>query len=85
MASIDIAPESSLGRNLSQAKQSSISIPPKPVYHLAIINACKVMHEQHPDQSDREEVEQFNFYVRHKSNTGDPIEQNVVYLPIGGL
>ena len=85
VSEVDIAPMNSSCANLTRETQCTISIPPKPVYHPAIINACKAMHDKHPDELNKEEVEKFNFYIRHKMNTGDPIEHNVIYLPMGGL
>ena len=61
------------------------SIRPRKVYHPSIINACKSMVKRHPDSFTKEEGLKFLEIRNWKSEVGDPLETNVVYLPIGGL
>ena len=70
---------------LNLTKNLPISIPPRRIFHPAVINACQSMFKKHPSQLSPEEVEKFNKYKQYKLQVGDPVEQNVVYLPIGGL
>ena len=43
------------------------------------------MFKKHPDQLVTEENIKFNHYRNWKTEMGDPLESNVVYLPAGGL
>ena len=63
----------------------STSIPPRPVYHPAIINACTAMFAKHPSQLQQDEVEKFKRYRHHKTQIGEPLETEIIYLPSGGL
>ena len=62
-----------------------IDIQPRKVYHPSIINACDSMFKKHPDQMSKDEIVRFNVFRIWKTDNGDPLETNVVYLPIGGL
>ena len=50
-----------------------------------IINACETMFNKHPDHLLSDEIIKFNNYRRWKSEIGDSMEKNPIYLPIGGL
>ena len=69
----------------NQNSQSSISIPPRPVYHPAINQACQAMFGKHPTSLTPEEVSKFKIYQRQKLKNNDPIENDVIYQPIGGI
>ena len=66
---------------LSIEKLSNISIPPKTIYHPAIINATKSFYGKHPSELSSEECEKFNWYLEHKRNSGEPVESDIIYLP----
>ena len=86
VSSVDIAPEDPKNiPKLSIETQSSLSIPPATIHHPAIINACFAILGKHPSQLSPAEVIQFQQYKQFKADIGDPIEENVVYMPIGGL
>ena len=85
LAPIDIAPEIPPRPNLSIVSQPSISIPPRTVYHPTIINAYYAILGKHPSSLSPTEAEQFCQYKEFKARNDDPIEENVVYLPIGGI
>ena len=69
---------------LSVMSIQSTSIPPKPVYHPAIIRACLSMFDKKPDSLNTEETEKFLLYRNWKSQMGEPIEQEILYNPAGG-
>ena len=71
--------------NLSVDLQPSLSIPPRPVYHPAIINACKEMFGKTPSQLNNEEISEFKYYQEFKLSNCDPIEEDAAYFPVGGL
>ena len=71
--------------NLSITKNAAISIRPHKVYHLSIINDSESMFKKNPDSLTKEEILKFNHFRNWKSQVGDPLETNDVYLPIGGL
>jgi hypothetical protein len=79
---INIPPEQP---KLTVVKENQIDIKPKKIYHPTILNACKTMFDKHPDHLSQEEIQKFNHYRSWKSEIGDPIEANPIYLPIGGL
>ena len=79
---IDIPPTQ---KQLSVVKLQEINIRPKKIYHPSIINACECMFKKHPDNLSKEEIDKFNQYRKYKSEIGDPLEANPIYLPIGGL
>ena len=88
LSSMDIAPEKSRSKklpDLSVVRQSSLSIPPRTIHHPAIINACFAILGKHPSELTPTENDQFQQYKVFKASSGDPIEESVVYLPIGGL
>ena len=87
VASIDIVPEafSLQSTKLSIEVQLSLSIPPQPIYHPAVIEACQIMHGKLPSQLSSEEIKEFKFYQQFKLDNGDPIEEDDAYLPLGGL
>ena len=66
---------------LSIEKLLNISIPPKTIYHPAIINATKSFYGKHPSELSSEECEKFNWYLEHKRNSGEPVESDIIYLP----
>ena len=66
---------------LSIMNNAPISIPPREVYHPAIINACKAICDKHPSQLTTEEAHKFNFYLERKCEMGQPVESDLVYLP----
>jgi hypothetical protein len=70
---------------LSSTKLEDINIRPKKIYHPTIISACDTLFGKHPDLLSNEEILKFNNYRSWKSDIGDPIEENPIYLPIGGL
>jgi hypothetical protein len=70
---------------LEFVKFRPISIPPRLIYHPAIINACKAMFAKHPSVLLPEEVDEFNFTRNHAIQIGEPLETNEVYLPNGGV
>ena len=82
---IDIPPITMQRPKLNIRKTGSTSIPPRPVYHPAIINASKAMFAKHPSQLTPEEVKKFKYYQDHKIRIGEPLETEVIYLPIGGI
>ena len=81
---IDIPP-SMQKAELEFARLCSISIPPRPIYHPAIVNACKDMFDKHPSSLLPNEVDQFNFVRNHALQVGEPLENCAVYLPSGGV
>ena len=86
--SCDLSPEESshLSRpKLSITTQPSLSIPPRIIYHPTVVNACYAILGKHPSSLTPEEAQQFKKYKEFKAKNNDPIEKNVVYLPIGGI
>ena len=72
-----------LVKNFSIQKVQSTSIPPRGIYHPAIINACIAITGKHPSQLTAEEALKFNTYKEYKIQQGDPIEGSIIYLPSG--
>ena len=70
---------------LSFKRNDPISISPKPIYHPAIIKACQAICSKHPDHLSPEETLKFNHYRNWKLQNGEPLEEDIVYLPTGGL
>jgi hypothetical protein len=62
-----------------------ISIPPRTIYHPAVIIACNDMFAKHPSVLLPEEVDQFNFIRNHAEQVGKPFESDELYLPSGGV
>ena len=67
---------------LSVDRCSPISIPPREIYHPAVINACLAICDKHPSQVTNEEAKKFKFYLEQKRNMGQPVESDLIYLPI---
>ena len=87
---ISISPQSTVQippqqPKLTAVKLAEINIKPKKIYHPTVINACDSIFKKHPDNLSNEEIQKFNKYRSWKSEMGDPLEANPVYLPIGGL
>ena len=70
---------------LTIVKSQSISIPPWPIYHPAIIHACLRFFTKHPSELSQEELEKFKQYRGDKAELGEPLENEDIYLPIGGF
>ena len=88
LESIDISPEESphLPKpKLSIVTQPTFSIQPRIIYHPAVVNACFAILGKHPSTLTPAEVGQFEEYKQFKAFNNDPIEDNVVYQPIGGV
>ena len=86
--SIDISPEESPHLHkpkLSIVSQPTLYIPPRIIYHPAVVNACFAILGKHPSTLTPAEVGQFEEYKQFKAFNNDPIEKNVVYQPIGGV
>ena len=64
---------------------TSTTVPPRTVYHPNIISACSAMFCKHPSKLTEEEFQRFNYYKNRKINIGEPIEEDIIYLPIGGI
>ena len=47
-------------------RKSPTSIPPRPVFNPAIINASKAMFSKHPSQLEPVEILKFNYYRNNK-------------------
>ena len=66
---------------LTTIKNAPLSIPPRPVYHPAVINASKAFYQKHPCDLTKEEKEKFKFYLDYKRREGEPVETDIIYLP----
>ena len=77
-ANVDIPPKH---QNLSFTDVKTVSVLPKPSYHPAIIKACISMFDKKPDKLEPEEVNKFNHYRNYKLQNGEPIEEDIIYLP----
>ena len=66
---------------LSIVKNTSHSIPPKRIYHPAIINASKSFYGKNPDELSRDEMIEFKFYLDQKKEIGDPVETSIIFQP----
>ena len=82
LPSINLIPETP---KLSTVRTSAQSVSPRLIYHPAIINASLALHQKHPSQLSPEEIDKFNMYRRYKIDQGQPIEEELMYLPSGGL
>ena len=67
--------------NLIIMKTSSTSLPPRPIYHPAVINASKSMHGKHPSELNREEADKLKQYMKWKCDRGEPVETDVIHVP----
>ena len=85
VAQIDIPPEPPTSRELSIAKQPTVSIPPRSVYHPAVLNACNAMFGKHPSNLTPQEINKFKLYQRLKISIGDSIEEDIVNQTFGGV
>jgi hypothetical protein len=70
---------------LSLVKNNGIDIRPRKIYHPTIINACLALFKKHPDLLAQDEILEFYNYRSWRKEMGEPLESNVIYLPIGGL
>ena len=80
LSQVDIAP----GKLpcLSVVSQPVISIPPKKIYHPAVINACyAITGKQHPSQLLPEEAKKLKAYIDRKRAMGEPVEKDLLYVP----
>ena len=84
-SSRDIPPNIKKILNLDVQKSQQISIPPRTVYHPAIINASQRFFAKHPSELSQDEVEKFTQYRRDKAEIGEPLESEEIYLPMGGF
>ena len=75
---VDILPKQ---QNLTFAEVKNVSVLPKPSYHPAIIKACISIFNKKPDKLDPDEILKFNRYRNHKIQNGEPIEDDIIYLP----
>ena len=58
---------------LDIVKSQSTRIPPHPVYHPTIVNACDAMFEKHPSKLNPDEVKKFKMYRTRKMQIGKPL------------
>ena len=84
LESISIPPLRPRLSNLSIQSVQQTSIPPKHVYHPAIIRASLSMFWKKPDCLTAEEVDKFNSFINWKLKSGEPIEEDILYNPAGG-
>ena len=70
--------------NLSIQPVQNTTIPPKTVYHPAIIRASLSMFKKKPDSLTAEEVNKFNLFLKWKLDNGEPVEEDILYNPAGG-
>ena len=70
---------------LDLVKAASTSIPPRQVYHPCIINASRAFFGKHPRELTPDEALKFKMYQKDKIQIGEPLENEIVYLPIGGI
>ena len=68
-------------RSLSIVRNKAVSIPPKKIFHPAIINASKSRYGKHPSELSQEEIVQFNTYLKWKHDIGEPVQDDLIYLP----
>ena len=81
---ISIPPSKSRLSNLSIQSVQTTSIPPKAVFHPAIIRASLSMFQKKPDSLTPEEVNKFKLFIKWKLQNGEPIEEDILYNPAGG-
>ena len=84
LPSIDLPPAIQKPK-LEFLKLHPISIPPRTIYHPAIIIACHYMFAKHPSVLLPAEVDQFNCIRNHAKQVGKPFESDKMYLPSGGV
>ena len=68
-------------KNLSISRCTLTNIPPRPIYHPAIINASIAFFKKHPSELSEEEVAKFKCYLQRKKELGEPVETDVIYQP----
>ena len=85
LSPMDIPPIFKKTPKLSIRKNGTTSIPPRSVYHPAIINASNAMFQKHPSQLSPEELQKFKYYQEHKIRIGEPLETEIIFLPSGGI
>ena len=71
--------------NLSFSKPTVLNLlspPPSPKFHPYVVEACRLMYGKLPDQLNSEESENFRRYRQWKEDSGEPIEEDVIYKPI---
>ena len=86
ISSLDIPPQNfTRPSKLTAETVAAVSIAPKLVYHPSVINACYSIIGKHPSQMTPEEVKQFDMFKQFKARNGESIENDVVFLPIGGI
>ena len=69
---------------LCMSKTSTTSIAPKLIYHPNIHNVCLSMFEKTPYSLSPEEITKFKVYRNWKVENGEPIEDDIMWLPSGG-
>ena len=85
LSTVNIPPVLKERTKLTLVRCTKTTITPRSVYHPAIINACEAMFSKHPSKLIPEEVDKFNVYQNRKIQIGEPLESEVIYLPIGGI
>ena len=65
---------------LSLIRNQTISIPPRPVYHPAAVNACEAIVGRHPDDLTPGEYNRFNTFRRQQKSNWRTIRREN-YLP----
>ena len=85
LPSIDIPPVHKENPKLNFKRNQAVSISPRKTYHPAIHGACQAMFSKHPCDLTPEEIHKFNFYKNHKIQIGEPLESEIIYLPVGGI
>ena len=84
-SSISLPPCPLKKHNLTVSTATVTSIPPRPVYHPAIVKASMSLFSKHPRALSAVEIEKFNHYRNWKDINGEHIEDDIVYLPAGGM
>ena len=85
LPSLDIPPAHQENPKLDIKRNEAVSISPRQIYNPAIHGACQAMFTKHPSNLTAEEVHIFNFFKNHKMQIGEPLESEIIYLPIGGI
>ena len=60
------------------------TVPPRPVYHPAIIRASLSMFGKKPAELEPDEIAKFNNYRAWKCQNGEEIETDIIYNPASG-
>ena len=84
-STMDIPPIAQEMPKFHVVRNQSTSIPPRPIYHPAIINACYAFFSKHPSKLEPEERKKFDLYRSDKHQIGEPLEKEVIHQPIGGI